>query len=143
MGLINPSRGVVDFDSFRALQPLYDAAKAAGIWIVLRPGASHPHVDAILLTNYACMRVGPVCTCAGVYFALLFLKAFDDSTSMLKLRRVASRIGQHQRSRGYCARMPQTGARHGKITSKESSNKQLRIKSTTAGQSLVCRGLHF
>ncbi|KAJ6552812.1 glycoside hydrolase family 35 protein [Mycena capillaripes] len=38
MGLINPSRGVVDFDSFRALQPLYDAAKAAGIWIVLRPG---------------------------------------------------------------------------------------------------------
>jgi beta-galactosidase GanA len=39
MGLINPSRGVVDFDSFRALQPLYDAAKAAGIWIVLRPGA--------------------------------------------------------------------------------------------------------
>lgn len=39
MGLINPSRGVVDFNSYRALQPLYDAAKAAGIWIVLRPGA--------------------------------------------------------------------------------------------------------
>ncbi len=38
MGLINPSPGVVDFDGFRALQPLYDAAKAAGIWIVLRPG---------------------------------------------------------------------------------------------------------
>ncbi|KAG6889848.1 hypothetical protein C0992_003827 [Termitomyces sp. T32_za158] len=37
MGLINPAPGVVDFDSFRALQPLYDAAKAAGIWIVLRP----------------------------------------------------------------------------------------------------------
>ncbi|KAJ7688189.1 glycoside hydrolase family 35 protein [Mycena rosella] len=43
MGLINPSRGVVDFDSFRALQPLYDAAKAAGIWIVLRPG---PYINA-------------------------------------------------------------------------------------------------
>ncbi|KAG6888527.1 hypothetical protein C0995_007639 [Termitomyces sp. Mi166 len=38
MGLINPAPGVVDFDSFRALQPLYDAARAAGIWIVLRPG---------------------------------------------------------------------------------------------------------
>ena len=38
MGLINPSPGVIDFDGFRALQPLYDAAKAAGIWIVLRPG---------------------------------------------------------------------------------------------------------
>ncbi|KAF8881918.1 glycoside hydrolase family 35 protein [Infundibulicybe gibba] len=40
MGLINPSPGVVDFDGFRALQPLYDAAKAAGIWIVLRPETS-------------------------------------------------------------------------------------------------------
>jgi beta-galactosidase GanA len=38
MGLINPAPGVVDFDSFRALQPLYDAARAAGIWVVLRPG---------------------------------------------------------------------------------------------------------
>ncbi|KAH9480337.1 putative beta-galactosidase C [Psilocybe cubensis] len=38
MGLINPAPGVVDFGGFRALQPLYDAAKAAGIWIVLRPG---------------------------------------------------------------------------------------------------------
>jgi beta-galactosidase GanA len=38
MGLVNPAPGVVDFGSFRALQPLYDAAKAAGIWIVLRPG---------------------------------------------------------------------------------------------------------
>ena len=31
MGLINPAPGVVDFGGFRALQPLYDAAKAAGI----------------------------------------------------------------------------------------------------------------
>ncbi|KAG6835738.1 hypothetical protein H0H93_015139 [Arthromyces matolae] len=38
MGLINPAPGVVDFDGFRALQPLYDAAQEAGIWIVLRPG---------------------------------------------------------------------------------------------------------
>ena len=38
MGLINPAPGVIDFGGFRALQPLYDAAKAAGIWIVLRPG---------------------------------------------------------------------------------------------------------
>ncbi|KAL0060739.1 hypothetical protein AAF712_012471 [Marasmius tenuissimus] len=38
MGLINPSRGVVDFEGYRGLQPLYDAAKEAGITIVLRPG---------------------------------------------------------------------------------------------------------
>ncbi|KAF8886209.1 glycoside hydrolase superfamily [Infundibulicybe gibba] len=40
MGSVNPSRGVVDFSGFRALQPLYDAAKAAGVWVVLRPEVS-------------------------------------------------------------------------------------------------------
>ncbi|KAK0186885.1 glycoside hydrolase family 35 protein [Armillaria mellea] len=43
MGLLNPSRGVVDFDGFRALKPLYEAALDAGIWIVLRPG---PYINA-------------------------------------------------------------------------------------------------
>ncbi|KAJ7160386.1 glycoside hydrolase family 35 protein [Mycena filopes] len=43
MGLINPSRGVVDFDGFRALKPLYEAALAAGIWVVVRPG---PYINA-------------------------------------------------------------------------------------------------
>ncbi|THU84979.1 glycoside hydrolase family 35 protein [Dendrothele bispora CBS 962.96] len=43
MGLINPSRGVTDFDSFRAFQPLFEAAKEAGIWVVLRPG---PYINA-------------------------------------------------------------------------------------------------
>ena len=45
MGLINPAPGVIDFGGFRALQPLYDAAKAAGIWIVLRPG-NYLHMNA-------------------------------------------------------------------------------------------------
>ncbi|SJL04269.1 uncharacterized protein ARMOST_07630 [Armillaria ostoyae] len=36
MGLLNPSRRVMDFDGFRALKPLYEAALDAGIWIVLR-----------------------------------------------------------------------------------------------------------
>lgn len=38
MGIINPSRGVLDFDDWRALRPFYEAATAAGIWVVLRPG---------------------------------------------------------------------------------------------------------
>lgn len=38
MGLINPTPGIIDFDGFRDLQSLFDAAKQAGIWIVLRPG---------------------------------------------------------------------------------------------------------
>ncbi|KAF9522175.1 glycoside hydrolase family 35 protein [Crepidotus variabilis] len=43
MGAINPSKGVVDFDGYRALQPLFEAAKEIGIWIVLRPG---PYINA-------------------------------------------------------------------------------------------------
>ncbi|KAJ7133272.1 glycoside hydrolase family 35 protein, partial [Mycena epipterygia] len=43
MGLQNPSRDVVDFDGFRALKPLYEAASAAGIWIIVRPG---PYINA-------------------------------------------------------------------------------------------------
>ncbi|KAI0079138.1 hypothetical protein K474DRAFT_1592617 [Panus rudis PR-1116 ss-1] len=37
-GLSNPSPGVIDFNDWRALQPLFDAAKLAGIWIHWRPG---------------------------------------------------------------------------------------------------------
>jgi len=43
MGLTNPAPGVVDFDGFRALQPLYDAAREAGVWVVLRPGKCVDH----------------------------------------------------------------------------------------------------
>ncbi|KIK65261.1 glycoside hydrolase family 35 protein [Collybiopsis luxurians FD-317 M1] len=43
MGLLNPSRGVVDFDEWRNFQPLFDAAKEAGIWITMRPG---PYINA-------------------------------------------------------------------------------------------------
>lgn len=39
-GSINPNSNDVDFNDWRALQPLYDAAKAAGIFVVLRPGKS-------------------------------------------------------------------------------------------------------
>ncbi|KAJ7174213.1 glycoside hydrolase, partial [Mycena crocata] len=43
MGLLNPSRGAVDLDGFRALKPLYETAMAAGIWVVVRPG---PYINA-------------------------------------------------------------------------------------------------
>ncbi|KAF9220869.1 glycoside hydrolase family 35 protein [Gyrodon lividus] len=43
MALINPSPGVIDFNGYRALEPLYEAAKQTGIWIVLRPG---PYINA-------------------------------------------------------------------------------------------------
>ncbi|KAF8523825.1 glycoside hydrolase superfamily [Gautieria morchelliformis] len=42
-GLSNPAPGVLDFNDWRDLQPLFDAAKEAGIFIVLRPG---PYINA-------------------------------------------------------------------------------------------------
>ena len=38
VGATNPSCGVIDFNDWRALQPIFDAAKLAGIFITLRPG---------------------------------------------------------------------------------------------------------
>ncbi|PIL34795.1 hypothetical protein GSI_02582 [Ganoderma sinense ZZ0214-1] len=38
MGVTNPSPGVLDFDHWRAVQPIFDAAKLAGIFVVLRAG---------------------------------------------------------------------------------------------------------
>ncbi|KAJ3010139.1 hypothetical protein NUW54_g2579 [Trametes sanguinea] len=46
MGATNPAPGVIDFNDWRALQPIYDAAKLAGIFIVLRPG---PYVTFMIL----------------------------------------------------------------------------------------------
>lgn len=37
-GLTNPAPGEFNFDGWRALQPIFDAAKLAGIFVVLRPG---------------------------------------------------------------------------------------------------------
>ncbi|KAK0504453.1 glycoside hydrolase family 35 protein [Armillaria luteobubalina] len=38
MGIINPSRGILDFNDWRALKPFYEAVVEAGLWVVLRPG---------------------------------------------------------------------------------------------------------
>ena len=38
VGVTNPSPGVLDFNDWRAFQPIFDAAKLAGIFVVLRAG---------------------------------------------------------------------------------------------------------
>ncbi|KAI0775604.1 glycoside hydrolase superfamily [Trametes elegans] len=43
-GLTNPAPGEFAFDHWRALQPIFDAAKLAGIFIILRPG--HRQINA-------------------------------------------------------------------------------------------------
>ena len=47
----------MDFDGFRALQPLFDAAKEAGIWIVMRPGDRMQSMP-FSLTHKDCL-IGP------------------------------------------------------------------------------------
>lgn len=90
MGLINPSPGVIDFEGFRALQPLYDAARDAGVWIVLRPGTC-----SILrvLCIYSSSPPGPVSTI--ISFSLFFAEE-HIAVSILtqKLRPAALPIGR-------------------------------------------------
>ena len=38
VGVTNPSPEVLDFNHWRSLQPIYDAARLAGIFVVLRAG---------------------------------------------------------------------------------------------------------
>lgn len=58
MALINPSPGVVDFNDYRALEPLYEAAKQTGIWIVLRPG-----IIFCILKGFMLMRIRALYQC--------------------------------------------------------------------------------
>ncbi|KAI0687065.1 glycoside hydrolase superfamily [Earliella scabrosa] len=43
MGASNPSRDVVDFDDWRALKPIYEAASQTGLFLNVRPG---PYINA-------------------------------------------------------------------------------------------------
>lgn len=36
--LVNPKAGVIDMEGINALQPLFDACKEAGVWVIARPG---------------------------------------------------------------------------------------------------------
>ncbi|CAE6501709.1 unnamed protein product [Rhizoctonia solani] len=42
-GLVNPAPGELDFNGFRALDPLFKLAMKSGLWVVLRPG---PYINA-------------------------------------------------------------------------------------------------
>lgn len=37
-GLIEPKRGEISFEGFRDLQPFFDAAQQAGLYLIARPG---------------------------------------------------------------------------------------------------------
>ncbi|KAG9075203.1 hypothetical protein FS749_013151 [Ceratobasidium sp. UAMH 11750] len=44
-GTISPSRNVIDLDGYRDLKPVFEAAKAAGIFLIYRPGCAVPRVS--------------------------------------------------------------------------------------------------
>lgn len=51
-GIHEPKRGEISFEGFRDLQPFFDAAKEAGIYLIARPGlVQHISVPPILLTS--------------------------------------------------------------------------------------------
>ncbi len=106
MGLINPSPGVVDFDGFRALQPLFDAARDAGIFIVLRPG---PYINAET-------------TAGGASSVCRIFSSFQYS-------RQGSLIGPPARLRGIFVPVMQTGKQPGRPTFKASSMLRCLIRS--------------
>jgi hypothetical protein len=37
-GMVNPKSGVIDLEGVNNVQPLFDAAKEAGLWVIARPG---------------------------------------------------------------------------------------------------------
>ncbi|KAI7964969.1 hypothetical protein MJO29_003067 [Puccinia striiformis f. sp. tritici] len=42
-GLVNPINGTTDWQGFKSLQPLFDAARSAGLFVIVRPG---PYINA-------------------------------------------------------------------------------------------------
>lgn len=113
MGLINPAPGVVDFGGFRALQPLYDAAKAAGIWIVLRPGRLY-HVVVHFRCSLSLRSCKELIRHIGPYLMI------QTSILMRRHRPAASLIGRRARLPGVFAPTLQIGRLHGKLIFKAS-----------------------
>lgn len=46
-GILEPKRGEISFEGFRDLQPWFDAAKQAGIYLMARPGERCFRVDTV------------------------------------------------------------------------------------------------
>jgi beta-galactosidase GanA len=46
-GILEPKRGEISFEGFRDLQPWFDAAKQAGIYLMARPGERCSRVNTV------------------------------------------------------------------------------------------------
>lgn len=52
-GMMNPKEGILDLEGINDFQPLFDAAKAAGLWVIARPG---PYIKyALCIGGFAYM----------------------------------------------------------------------------------------
>jgi len=117
MGLINPTPGVINFDGINALQPLFDAARASGLWIVLRPGVFSGLSIKPVPTVLTMSRAGPVGTShSGQAYALPW-----NSISTQRHQRAGYLTGPLLKSQVACAPVTHLGAQPGKTTSKRSS----------------------
>lgn len=110
MALINPSPGVIDFNDYRALEPLYDAAKQTGIWIVLRPGM------------------------IALGFCVVCGKERQDLILMRRQLLEASHTGLHHKLQENFGQTRRTGMQPGKTTSMQSLQKLSLTKFLKAGR---------
>lgn len=119
-GLTNPAPGVLEFDGWRALQPIYDAAKLAGIFIVLRPGTWSSSQDTY--TPLTTRILGPYVRQSQCEpLQRRHLRALPSNRSMQRLPPVDWRYGLPASYKGMCARTRRLGTLRTNPTSQRSS----------------------
>lgn len=58
-GILEPKRGEISFEGFRDLQPWFDAAKQAGVYLMARPGECYSRVDIVVVISDFLSNQGP------------------------------------------------------------------------------------
>ncbi len=135
VGATNPSPGVLDFDDWRSLQAIYEAAKLAGIFVVLRPGKPISSVRA----QRPFELTPDTRTLRECHFSPRLNRAEpgDPVRSMARLLPGASRTGLPAKSPGQCEQTRQTGRPRTSRISTASSRRARNIKSPRADLSSV------
>ncbi|KAI8454681.1 glycoside hydrolase superfamily [Phakopsora pachyrhizi] len=63
-GLVNPIEGKTDWTTFRSLQPIFDAARSVGLYVIVRPG---PYINAGGIPGWVTAIDGPLRTNSTSY----------------------------------------------------------------------------
>lgn len=135
--MTNPAPGILDFDGYRDLQPLFDAAKAAGLWIVLRPGpyVSNEHLKLSRVNHsFSTTQINAETTAGG--FALwatsqvaggLRSNATDYTEAWTPyIQAIAALVAENQITKGGPIIAVQIGTKHCPILGKKTNKPYFR-----------------